>query len=57
MVLTTPKHQGRRQLGPFLKGCGMPFEDSMTWWRKEMTIDGAIDMDKFEKTYIAQYNL
>merc|ERR1712070_1307068 len=40
------KHAGRLQLRPFLKECGFTFEDSMTWWRQELTRDPTVDFDK-----------
>lgn len=45
------KHQGRLQLRPFLKDCGFTMEESMQWWRTELTRDPEIGIDKYEKNY------
>lgn len=47
------KHQGRIQLGLFLKGIGLTYDESMTFWRTEFlkTMTG----DKFDKEH--RYNI
>lgn len=47
------KHNGRQQLGLFLKGIGLPLEEAIRFWRTEMaqTAPG----DKFDKQYL--YNI
>lgn len=45
------KHAGRLQLRPFLKDCGFTIEESMKWWRQEITKDSTIDVTSFEKNY------
>ena len=32
-----PQHQGRRQLGLFLKGIGLPLEQALAFWRQEFS--------------------
>lgn len=46
------KHAGRLQLRPFLKACGFTFEDSCSWWRKELCRDPTLTSEKFEKSYL-----
>merc|ERR1719316_354760 len=43
------KHAGRLQLRPFLKDCGFTFDESMRWWRDELTKTSEIDVTKFDK--------
>lgn len=45
------KHAGRLQLRPFLKGCGLTFDESMRWWRQELTLDPSVSSIVFEKNY------
>lgn len=45
------KHAGRLQLRPFLKECGFTMDESMKWWRQELTVDSTIDVTSFEKNY------
>eukprot|EP00088_Acartia_fossae_P054307 TRINITY_DN6222_c0_g1_i12.p1 TRINITY_DN6222_c0_g1~~TRINITY_DN6222_c0_g1_i12.p1 ORF type:complete len:579 (+),score=140.39 TRINITY_DN6222_c0_g1_i12:186-1739(+) len=45
------KYKARLQYGLFLKGIGMTLEDSIRFWRTEMTKRGEVDVDKFEKEY------
>lgn len=47
------KHACRLQLGLFLKGIGLTYEDAMNFWRDEFT--KKIDSGKFEKDYA--YNI
>ncbi|KAI4465674.1 dna primase large subunit [Holotrichia oblita] len=47
------KHDCRLQLGLFLKGIGLTYEDSMTFWKNEFT--KKIDSGKFDKEYA--YNI
>jgi DNA primase large subunit len=46
------KHAGRLQLRPFLKECGFNIEESMRWWRQEITKDNEVDVTSFEKNYV-----
>jgi DNA primase large subunit len=46
------KHTGKLQLRPFLKDCGFTFEESVRWWREELTRDPEIDVTSFEKNYL-----
>jgi len=46
------KHAGRLQLRPFLKDCGFTFDESLRWWRQEVTKDPEIDSTTFEKNYM-----
>lgn len=48
------KHTGRMQYGLFLKGIGVTMEDSLRFWREELT-RGTISLEKFEKEYA--YNI
>jgi DNA primase large subunit len=43
------KHAGRIQYGLFLKGIGVTLEDSLRFWREEMTKN--MEPDKFDKSY------
>ncbi|KAI3424068.1 hypothetical protein D9Q98_009431 [Chlorella vulgaris] len=43
------KHDGRMQLGLFLKGIGLPLEEAMCFWRTEMA--AVAPGDKFDKQY------
>jgi len=45
------KHAGRLQLRPFLKDCGFTMDESMRWWRQEITKDNTVDITSFEKNY------
>jgi len=45
------KYKARIQYGLFLKGIGMTLEDSIKFWRTELTKRGEVDVDKFEKEY------
>jgi DNA primase large subunit len=45
------KHAGRLQLRPFLKDCGFTFDESIRWWRDEITKDNEVDITSFEKNY------
>jgi len=45
------KYKARIQYGLFLKGIGMTLEDSIKFWRTELTKKGEVDVDKFEKEY------
>merc|ERR1719193_1338136 len=45
------KYKARIQYGLFLKGIGMTLEDSIRFWRTELTKRGEVDVDKFEKEY------
>lgn len=47
------KHESRLQLGLFLKGIGLTYEDSLAFWRNEFT--KKMDSEKFEKGYV--YNI
>lgn len=47
------KHWGRLQLGLFIKGLGLTMDETITFWKSEMT--KKIDADKFEKNYM--YNI
>ena len=47
------KHEGRIQLGLFLKGGGLSFEDSFAFWKNEFT--KKMTNDQFEKSYA--YNI
>ncbi|XP_058824224.1 DNA primase large subunit-like [Topomyia yanbarensis] len=44
------KYGGRLQYGLFLKGIGVTMEDSLRFWREELT-RGTIPIEKFEKEY------
>jgi len=46
------KHAGRLQLRPFLKDCGFTYDESMRWWRQELTKDPTVDITSFEKNYM-----
>lgn len=46
------KHQGKLQLRPFLKDCGLDLEDSVTWWRQEALRDKEITAEKFDKNFL-----
>jgi len=46
------KHAGRLQLRPFLKDSGLTFEESINWWRKELTTTSTVDVASFEKNYM-----
>jgi len=46
------KHAGRLALRPFLKDCGFTFDESMRWWRQELTKDSEVDVTSFEKNYV-----
>jgi len=45
------KHAGRLQLRPFLKDAGFTYEESMQWWRQEMTRTSTVDVTSFDKNY------
>lgn len=45
------KHAGRLQLRPFLKDVGFTMEESMRWWRQELTKDPEITATVFDKNY------
>merc|ERR1719193_2295135 len=45
------KYKARIQYGLFLKGIGMTLEDSIRFWRTELTKRAEVDVDKFEKEY------
>eukprot|EP00929_Paragymnodinium_shiwhaense_P021853 TRINITY_DN14134_c0_g1_i1.p1 TRINITY_DN14134_c0_g1~~TRINITY_DN14134_c0_g1_i1.p1 ORF type:complete len:504 (-),score=145.29 TRINITY_DN14134_c0_g1_i1:288-1799(-) len=45
------KHSGRLQLRPFLKDVGFTIEESMRWWKEELTKDPEITVTVFEKNY------
>jgi DNA primase large subunit len=47
------KHRARLQLGLFLKGIGLSYEDSLRMWRTEFT--QVMTLDKFVKGY--EYNI
>lgn len=47
------KHRSRLQLGLFLKGIGLSYEDSLRMWRAEFT--QVMTLDKFVKGY--EYNI
>lgn len=47
------RHEGRLQLGLFLKGAGLSYEDSYAFWKNEFT--KKIANDQFEKNYA--YNI
>lgn len=47
------KHMGRLQLGLFLKGLGLPLEESLAFWRKMFA--EKVPSDKFAKNY--EYNI
>lgn len=47
------KHQGRQQLGLFLKSIGLSAEDALLFWRQSFS--PKIDGDKFQKEYA--YNI
>lgn len=49
------KHFGRLQLGLFLKGIGLSVDESLQFWRQELTKKAGMDTDKFEKNYA--YNI
>merc|ERR1712012_1429926 len=46
------KHAGRLQLRPFLKECGFTMEESLKWWKDELTADPEIDVTSYEKNYV-----
>jgi DNA primase large subunit len=46
------KHFGRLQFGLFLKGCGLPLEEALVYWRKAFY---KLAEDKFQKEYA--YNI
>uniref|UniRef100_A0A7S1AKC8 DNA primase large subunit C-terminal domain-containing protein n=1 Tax=Noctiluca scintillans TaxID=2966 RepID=A0A7S1AKC8_NOCSC len=46
------KHAGRLQLRPFLKACGFTMEESLKWWKDELTADPEIDVTSYEKNYV-----
>ncbi len=48
------KHYGRLQYILFLKGIGLPLEESLKFWRSEFS-KGVIPADKFDKEY--SYNI
>ncbi|CAF0760455.1 unnamed protein product [Brachionus calyciflorus] len=48
------RHYGRLQYLLFLKGIGLPLEESLKFWRNEFS-KGSISVDKFEKEYA--YNI
>jgi len=43
------KHWGRLQLGLFLKGLGLAYEDALRWWKQEFT--RKMSLEKFDKDY------
>merc|ERR1712181_136160 len=45
------KHQGKLQLRPFLREAGFGLQDSLSWWRREVTLDREVDESKFEKNF------
>lgn len=47
------KHDGRMQLGLFMKGIGLSLDDSLTLWKTEFT--KKITTEQFEKGYA--YNI
>lgn len=49
------RHQGRMQLGLFLKGIGLPLQESLKFWRREFTQRGGITNERFDKEYA--YNI
>ncbi len=48
------KHYGRLQYALYLKGIGLPLEESLRFWKTEFS-KGSISVDKFEKEYA--YNI
>jgi DNA primase large subunit len=52
------KNTGRLQYGLFLKGIGVTLDDSIEFWKSEMTKKQDINEDKFNKQYLyqIQYN-
>ncbi|XP_011504634.1 PREDICTED: DNA primase large subunit-like [Ceratosolen solmsi marchali] len=52
------KNTGRLQYGLFLKGIGVTLDDSIEFWKSEMTKKEDINEDKFNKQYLyqIQYN-
>lgn len=55
--LTTKHHLrnvGRLQYGLFLKGIGVTMDDSIEFWRNELTKNENITEDKFNKEYLYQ---
>lgn len=48
------KYAGRQQYGLFLKAIGVTMEDSLQFWRSELT-RGKVTLEKFEKEYA--YNI
>lgn len=46
------KHAGKLQLRPFLKDAGFSMDESVRWWRQELTRDPTIDVTSFEKNYM-----
>jgi len=46
------KHAGRLQLRPFLKDAGFSFDESVRWWRQELTKDSTITVTDYEKNYL-----
>lgn len=50
------KNNARLQYGLFLKGIGVTLEDSIEFWRTELTKKEDINEDKFNKTYLYHIN-
>lgn len=49
------KHGGRMQLGLFLKGIGLPLEESLAFWRHHFTKRGRMTVERWEKEHA--YNI
>jgi len=47
------RHYARLQLGLFLKGAGLIYEEAMAFWKREFT--KSMPVDKFQKQYA--YNI
>ena len=45
------KHSARLQYGRFLKGAGLPLDQSLHYWRTEFCKDPAMTVDRFDRNY------
>lgn len=50
------RNSGRLEYGLFLKGIGVTLEDSIEFWRTELTKKEDINEDKFIKNYLYNVN-